>query len=278
MSSSTRKHEKEKQIVMEEDEEQEENDEELTSSDDNNDENEENEENEESGEDEENDDDNDEESSSSSSSTPAGPTYKITILGGKSVRGDRLLSCCQTCSLEGEEERKCSLETWTVDQEARFHDKFMLKMLSAKSRAIFFVFSLVAAASTIKNIVSWFETVNAHHTHYFPILVGTGYSELMKKVELSTAQTIDATVRDLAQKMKAAVVYIQEDDDADRTSTTTTTTTSEAPYLSAVQLAVQLIRGQGVSLKENTDLTKGPVLSFEHALSRTEQNLKFEYD
>lgn len=200
----------------------------------------------------------------------SGPIYKIAIFGGKSVKGDKLLYHCQNCMME-----KCSLETWTVDQEPRFHEPSIMKFLSSKSRAIFFVFSLIAP-STIKNVISWFEGVNANHTHYYPILVGTGYREAMATASSSQATTapittIDTMVHELAQKMRAAIVYVK-DEGSEQSSEN-----EEKSYLPAIQLAVQLMRGEGVSLEVNTDITKGPILEYEHALSRTEENATFSY-
>ena len=83
--------------------------------------------------------------------------------------------------------------------------------------------------------------------------------------------TIDTMVHELAQKMRAAIVYVKEEGSEQSSEN------EEKSYLPAIQLAVQLMRGEGVSLEVNTDITKGPILEYEHALSRTEENATFSY-
>ena len=98
-----------------------------------------------------------------------------------------------------------------LKDESRFHDKYMLKVLANKARAIFFVFSLVNA-STIQNVITWYEECNKTNTHYFPIIVGTNLEAFNGKLDDTQRNQIVDTVKQLAQKMNAAVVFVPSTD------------------------------------------------------------------
>jgi hypothetical protein len=104
----------------------------------------------------------------------------------------------------------CLIESWSVqNDEQRFFDKFMMKMLAKEANVIYFVFSLVEP-STIQNVITWYEEVNRTQTEYYPILVGTGLDKYQTASQ-DVRNTLDKQLDELAQKMNAALIYTFSD-------------------------------------------------------------------